>query len=194
MERPRHPVNLSRARGGTLPRARGATLAAALLLLGGCDWLPRLPTLPALPGADLFDSPRVMRGQAIDQEDLNQITVGVTTRNDVAALLGTPTATGTFDDENWYYISAVTRQRPGRQLAVYDQQVVAISFDQRDTVRAVRRLTQEDARPVQVVQRETPSPGNERTILQQLFSNLGRLGPGVGNIGQQSGPGAPAPR
>lgn len=184
MERPRHPVNL--------PRARGAALAAALLLLGGCDWLPSLPTLPALPGTDVFDSPRVMRGQAIDQEDLNQITVGVTSRNDVAALLGTPTASGTFDDENWYYISAITRQRPGRQLAVEDQQVVAISFDPRGTVREVRRLTQADSRPVQVVQRETPSPGNERTILQQLFSNLGRLGPGVGGL-QTQGPGAPAP-
>lgn len=97
MECPRHPVNILRARGALL---------AALLALGGCSWMP---SLPALPGTDLFDSPRVLRGQRVDAEDLQQITVGVSTRNDVSALLGSPTSTGTFDDENWYYISSVTQ-------------------------------------------------------------------------------------
>jgi hypothetical protein len=38
------------------------------------------------------------------------------------------------------------------------------------------------------VRRITPSPGNERTLLQQLFGNIGRVGPGIGNQ-PQTGPG-----
>jgi outer membrane protein assembly factor BamE (lipoprotein component of BamABCDE complex) len=182
MERLRHPVNVS--------RLRGAVLAASLMALGGCSWLP---SMPSLPGTDLFDSPRVMRGHAVDQEDLSQITVGVSSRNDVAALLGSPTATGTFDDDRWYYISAVTRQRPGRALAIDDQQVVEIRFDPRGTVTQVQRLGPDAGRQVNFVQRETTSPGTERTLLQQLFGNLGRLGPGLGAGQQQGGPGAPSP-
>lgn len=179
MERLRHRVNMSRGR---------AALAAAAFALGGCSYLP---TMPSLPGLDAFESPRQLRGHAVDPELMSQINVGVSTRDDVAALLGSPTATGTFEDDNWFYISSVTRQRPGRALAVEDQQVVMVRFDAGGIVREVRRLGRDDGRDVRVVQRETPSPGTERTLMQQLFGNLGRLGPGIG--AQPQGPGALAP-
>jgi outer membrane protein assembly factor BamE (lipoprotein component of BamABCDE complex) len=87
----------------------------------------------------------------------------------------------------------VTRQRPGRTLSIEEQGVVVVRFDPRGTVQEVRRVGQEDGQNVRFVQRETPSPGNERTLLQQLFGNIGRLGPGLGAGQQQTGPGAPGP-
>jgi len=39
----------------------------------------------------------------------------------------------------------------------------------------VKRLNQEDALPVTVVARTTPSPGTEASFLQQLFGNIGRF-------------------
>jgi outer membrane protein assembly factor BamE (lipoprotein component of BamABCDE complex) len=181
MERPSHMVNAS-DRSRRLARARRALAGAVLLGLGACSWMPDVP------GSGLFASPRTIRGNMVEQEELSQVTVGVSTRDDVQALLGSPSATGTFDDNEWYYIGGVTRQRPARQLALEDQQVVAIRFDGRGTVQEVRRLGQQDARDVQVVERVTPSPGNERTLLQQLFGNIGRLGPGLSNQ-NPTGPG-----
>ena len=170
-------------------RTRRLALAgAALLGLGACSYLP---SMPALPGSDLFAAPRQIRGHLVEEEELRQITVGVSSRTDVQALLGSPSATGTFDDNDWFYISGITRQRPGRQLALENQQVVQIRFDPRGTVQQVRRLGAEDGRDVRVVERTTPSPGNERTLLQQLFGNIGRIGPGLG--ADQAGPGAPSP-
>jgi outer membrane protein assembly factor BamE (lipoprotein component of BamABCDE complex) len=148
--------------------------------------------MPALPGTDVFNSPRQIRGHQVDDEDLRQITAGVSTRSDVTALLGSPTATGTFDDSEWYYISGVTRQRPARTLTLEDQSVVVVRFDPRGTVQEVRRVTREEGQDVRFVQRETPSPGTERTLLQQLFGNIGRLGPGLGNQ-PTGGPGSPTP-
>jgi outer membrane protein assembly factor BamE (lipoprotein component of BamABCDE complex) len=59
--------------------------------------------------------------------------------------------------------------------------VVAISFNRQGVVSGVRELTAADGRDVAVVRRETPVPGNERTLLQALFGNLGRPGvPGTG--------------
>jgi outer membrane protein assembly factor BamE (lipoprotein component of BamABCDE complex) len=183
MERHRHPVNVSRRPA----RGFGATLGLmALLATGGCAWMP------SVPGASLFESPRTIRGHQLDDETLAQITPGVSSRNDVESLLGSPSVTGTFDDSAWYYISGVTRQRPGRTLALEDQRVVAILFDGSGTVREVKRLGQDDARDVRVVSRVTPSPGNDRTLLQQLFGNLGRLGPGLG-AGANTSVGAPSP-
>ena len=144
--------------------ARLATLALAALL-GGCGWI-----------TERIGPDPVERGNRVDPERLGQITPGVQTRNDVEALLGSPTARGTFDEDNWYYISARTRTQPGRYLEVEDRRVVAISFNRDGVVSGVRELTQADGRDVSFVNRETPSPGNERSMLQALFGNIGRPG------------------
>ncbi|WP_240790983.1 outer membrane protein assembly factor BamE [Roseomonas sp. AR75] len=169
--------------------ARGALLAVALLGLAGCSYLPTA-AVQGVPGAGLFDSPRQFRGHAVTDEQLGQIVPGVTTRDDVEALLGSPSSSATFDPSEWYYISAITHQRPGRTLGIVQQDVVVVAFDGTGTVRQVRKLGLEDGREVQMVDRVTPSPGNERSMMQQLFGNIGR----VGMTGQQQqGPGAASP-
>jgi outer membrane protein assembly factor BamE (lipoprotein component of BamABCDE complex) len=166
---------------------RGLALAAALML-GGCAWLP---DMPPLPGTDLFDTPRSLRGNLVEDDQMQQFVVGVSSRNDVLALLGSPSATSTFDDSEWFYIGGVTRQRPGRLLGIEEQRVVILRFDQRGTLREIRRLGMEDGREIAAVSRTTPSPGTERSFLQQLFGNIGRVGPG-GIGGQSYRPGAPS--
>ena len=180
MERHRHPVNVSRR------PARTATALAVLLATAGCSYLP------SVPGLGLFESPRTIRGHQVDDETLAQITPGVSSRADVETLIGSPSVTGTFDDGTWYYISGVTRQRPAQTLALEEQRVVAISFNGSGTVSEVRRIGEEETRDVRFVSRTTPSPGTERTLLQQLFGNLGRLGPGIGSQNNTT-VGAPGP-
>lgn len=136
-----------------------------VLALGGCAWLnERIGPDP------------VARGNRVDPERLSQITPGVQTRADVEALLGSPSARGTFDDDNWYYISARSRLAPGRYLEIGDRRIVAISFNRDGVVSGIRELTDADGREVRMVSRETPVPGNERTLLQALFGNIGRPG------------------
>ena len=48
------------------------------------------------------------QGHIRDAEVLAQIEPGQQTREEVARLLGTPSAVGTFDDRRWYYISRRT--------------------------------------------------------------------------------------
>lgn len=157
------PAAASRRPGGALAAAMrtGGAAALSLLLVAGCSF---------------FEAPPVQRGNRVDPEDLAQITPGVQTRQDVQALLGSPSARSTFDDREWYYISSVTRQRPGRQLALSGQRVVAIRFDGSGKVSEIRELGPADQRQVTFVRRETPVPGNERTLLQELFGNIGRFG------------------
>jgi outer membrane protein assembly factor BamE (lipoprotein component of BamABCDE complex) len=158
-----------------LPRRSGAALLALVLL--------------ATAGCSFFEARPVQRGNRIDPEDLGQITPGVQTRQDVQALLGSPSARSTFDEREWYYISSVTRQRPGRRLALSEQRVVAISFDAGGKVAAIRELTAADQQQVAFVERETPVPGNERTLLQDLFGNIGRFGGPANTDRNMPGPG-----
>ena len=175
MVRPSRPVNAPPHRPHA---ARGAALLLAALL--------------ALPGCSFFQAPTVQRGNRVTEEQLKEITPGVQTRQDVQALLGSPTQASTFGDSTWYYISARTRQRPARALSLTDQQTVVISFDAKGVVQGIRRVGEEDMRTVPVVSRETPTPGNDRTLLQALFGNVGRFGPGASSLpgGASQAPGA----
>lgn len=158
--------------------SRCAPLLLLLLALSGCGWV-----------TDVLGPAPVQRGNRVDPEKLAQITPGVQTRSDVEALLGSPSARGTFDEDNWYYISAQTRTAPGRYLMVEDRRVVAIAFNNQGVVSSIRELTEADGRPVRAVSRETPVPGNDRNLLQSLFGNLGRPGLGGGGAGNPANAG-----
>ncbi len=176
MDRPSRPVNAPQAHP-IFTGLRRAALALPLLL-GACSYI---------------DAPAIVRGHRVTDDQLREITPGVQSRADVQTLLGSPTASSTFDDSSWYYISAETRLRPGMRQALTDQRVVAIDFDESGKVRQIRELGEADARPVTIVSRETPVPGNERTLLQALFGNVGRIGPGASTLGgaAATNPGSP---
>lgn len=181
MDRPSRPVNAPRRRSRLAGLRPGRALALPLALA----------LLAALPGCSFFQAPVVQRGHRVPEDQLGEVVPGVQTKQDVQALLGSPTQTSTFGDNVWYYISSKTRQRPGRALAVMDQEVVVINFDAQGVVQEVRRVGEDQGRPVQMVSRETPVPGNDRTLLQALFGNIGSFGPGAASMpgGPQQTPG-----
>ncbi|WP_338662973.1 outer membrane protein assembly factor BamE [Pararoseomonas sp. SCSIO 73927] len=149
----------------TRRRPGRAALALAVLLaapLGGCS---------------VFGSPDELRGNRADPELLRDITPGVSSKADITALLGSPSATSTFDGSEWYYISATTRLRPARTPGLDNQRVVVVRFNERDIVQAVEQKGERDMRDIAMSERTTPVPGNERSLLQALFGNIGRFGP-----------------
>jgi outer membrane protein assembly factor BamE (lipoprotein component of BamABCDE complex) len=70
--------------------------------------------------------------------------------------------------------------------------VVVLSFNDQGVLQDVKRVVQDDAVPITVVARTTPSPGTEASFLQQLFGNIGRFNAFGPTPGGPSG-GAPAP-
>jgi outer membrane protein assembly factor BamE (lipoprotein component of BamABCDE complex) len=169
-------------RNARLVNTHALVLVAGALGLGACAYMPPLPERPR----NVFSAPVTNRGHAVTDDQLQQINPGVTTRADVQALLGSPSHAATFSDDSWYYISSVTRIRPGQSLSVRDRRVVVVNFDNRGTVSELRQLGDSDMRSVAFATRETPTPGTERSLLQTLFGNVGRVGP---TVPQQQTPG-----
>ncbi len=115
------------------------------------------------------------RGHVPDAEALANLQPGQSNRTDVSEALGTPSAKGTFDDETWYYISERTETVAFLNPKVVEREIVAITFDQSDRVADIFTYTEADGKPVRLVSRVTPTAGNELTLIQQLFGNLGRF-------------------
>ncbi len=145
----------------------GTVLAASPLMSSGCALFSPIPT---------------ERGQMVEKEDYDKLVPGTTTRADVTALLGSPTARATFDDNTWYYIGEVTAPVPLARPKIDHQQVLVLNFDGNGTLRSLRRLDQSNAHDVAMVSRVTPSPGSEASFMQQLIGNVGRYNP-LGAVG-----------
>ena len=144
----------------------------------------RLPALlllllAALPACSVIETPRTQRGNKIDPDQLKELVIGTSTKADASSLLGSPTARATFDDNQWIYISELTRTRVGRTPGVIGQHVTVLAFDQAGVLRGVKQLDQDAARDVSVVSRATPSPGSEASFMQQLLGNVGKFSPGA---------------
>ncbi len=139
----------------------------------------------ALTAAATACSPRVdTRGNVPDAEMVAQIKPGLHTRNEVAGMLGTPSSLATFDQKTWYYISKKTETTAFFDPKVVEQQVVAVKFDDTGTVAQVDRLGLEDARDVQISDRESPTRGKELGLFEQLYKTLLR---GRGDTGANEG-------
>jgi outer membrane protein assembly factor BamE (lipoprotein component of BamABCDE complex) len=150
-------------------------MLACCLLLSSCGWL--------LP-------PPQLRGNKVDPESMKELTPGTSTKADVSAIIGSPTARDTFDDNTWLYISEVTQQRIGRTLGELNQDVVVLNFDDKGVLKTIDKLNQGDSLPVAVIARTTASPGTEASFMQQLLGNIGRFSPtGASGVGTASGGG-----
>jgi outer membrane protein assembly factor BamE (lipoprotein component of BamABCDE complex) len=150
----------------TLARLHQFALVAAFAAgLGGC----------ALP--DFISYPPQVRGNKVDETALAQLVPGTSTRQDATAALGSPTAHATFDDNTWIYISEVTKPIIGGFQGVQDQHVIVLTFNQAGVLTGIQKKNYDDAMPVSVVARTTPSPGTEASWLQQLLGNVGRFSP-----------------
>jgi outer membrane protein assembly factor BamE (lipoprotein component of BamABCDE complex) len=153
-----------------------------------------LLSLCLLGGCGLLAPPPQPRGDRINRDELSRLVPGKTTQADAAALLGSPTAKGTFDQNTWIYISEMTRPVIGGTNAVLAQHVVQLRFNDRGVLEKVDDLTKANALPAPMVARTTPSPGTEATFLQQLFGNVGRYNPGFGGAAGGPSVGAPVAR
>jgi outer membrane protein assembly factor BamE (lipoprotein component of BamABCDE complex) len=151
-----------------------------------------LVTCLVLGGCSFFEAKPQLRGNHVDADQLKELVPGTTTRADVTALIGSPTARATFDDNTWLYVSEVTRRRIARTDGVLSQKVVVLSFNDQGVLQDVKQVNQDEAVPVSIVARSTPSPGTEASFLQQLFGNIGRFNAIGPNPTAPSG-GAPAP-
>ena len=139
----------------------------------------------------LLAPPPQVRGNHVDADQLKQLTPGTSTRADATALLGSPTARATFDDNTWLYISERTRPQIGATQAVVSQEVVVLTFNEQGVLQNVDTKGESDSLPTTVVARTTPSPGTEASFMQQLFGNIGRFSAAPTPTGPSGG--APAP-
>lgn len=111
-------------------------------------------------------------GHLFTDVDLQQIQPGMS-QDQVRLTLGTPDTTGTIDGDVFYYISSKRKTLPAGKPKVIDRKVVAVYFDQNQTVQEVAHYGLQDGRIINFVDGETPTYGKKLTAIEQLIGNIG---------------------
>ncbi len=121
-------------------------------------------------------SPQIsVHGNTPEPARLAEIVPGTHTRQDVELILGSPSTVSLFGEETWHYIGDQQTTLAFLKPEVIDRSVVSVRFDPTGTVESVDVFGKERGREVQVVERETPTRGNEMTIIEQFIGNIGRF-------------------
>ena len=126
-----------------------------------------------------------IHGNFVDADRLEQVHEGISRKADVADLLGTPTATGTFDPNVWYYLGQRTEKVAFYPPEVVDRQILVMRFGANDMLQKVEKLDASAGQEISFVARSTPTAGKDLSFLEQMLGNVGRFS---GNK-KESGPG-----
>ncbi|HBN23210.1 MAG TPA: outer membrane protein assembly factor BamE [Holosporales bacterium] len=120
-------------------------------------------------------SPRVdYRGKAPEVRDLTQIQAGVHTSHDVLAAIGSPTFESTYGPKTWFYIHKKTETTSFFKPNIIEKNTIAITFNDKGVVERLEDMDPE-MQEIDPITHTTPTVGADRTMLQQVFSNFGRV-------------------
>jgi outer membrane protein assembly factor BamE (lipoprotein component of BamABCDE complex) len=108
-------------------------------------------------------------GNKPDPDKLAQIQPGVQNKAQVETLLGSPSSVGAFEDDTWYYISQVGERNWFFPEEAVERDVVEINFDDSGIVSGIKGYDIDDGKDVELVDRVTPTQGQELTFLQQMW-------------------------
>ena len=117
------------------------------------------------------------RGNLVENFRMEEVTPGVSTRNNVLKSLGSPTTIAPFDDNVWYYIGQKMEKKGIFDPEVVDEKVVRVSFNDKGILQTIEEIDS-DRVTVPTVRRKTPTGGNDVTIAEQLLGNVGRFNKG----------------
>lgn len=122
-------------------------------------------------GGNVF-SETTQHGYVVTPTALEQVPIG-SSRDQVLIALGSPSTTGNYGNEVFYYVSQ-TRYRAAAFMPdkVVDQRVVAVYFDARGNVERIANYGLQDGKVFDFISRTTPTGGGDSNFLQQVLAGV----------------------
>lgn len=131
-----------------------------------------------------------IQGYLVDETLVSAVQPGVDNKESVQNTLGRPTFTGTFDQNDWYYVSRQTKNYAFNHPRVSQQTVLHVRFDPAGNVASVERKGMEQIVSIDPMSDKTPTLGRNTSIWDELFGNIGAVGAG-GMSAPAGGPNSP---
>jgi outer membrane protein assembly factor BamE (lipoprotein component of BamABCDE complex) len=151
--------------GGTRRRLILATIIVAAAGASGCAGVGGIGST-------------TQHGYVISEIAVEQVPIG-SSKDQVLIALGSPSTTGNFGGEAFYYISQ-TRHQPVAFMPekVVDQRVLAVYFNDNDEVTRIADYGLKDGKVFDFVSRTTPTQAKDESFLKQVLGGVLGIGSG----------------
>lgn len=113
-------------------------------------------------------------GYLLDENQSLAPSIGVDTKQTIMSKYGSPTQSGTFDNNSWYYMSETQKRVAFYKDRTTSRKIVAIEFDANGTVKDVREYGLKDGKVFAYNKDITPTRGKDVKFLEQVFGSIGR--------------------
>ena len=128
------------------------------------------------------------QGYIADEALITAVQPGVDNKDSVQTTLGRPTFVGQFNPNDWYYVSRRTKNLAFKMPQANTQTILRVRFDEAGNVVAVDRRGMEQVASIDPSSEETPTLGRKRSLLEELFGNVGAVGAAGKDAGSADNP------
>ena len=115
-----------------------------------------------------------LQGYLVDETLVSAVQPGVDNKDSVQNTLGRPTFTGTFDQNDWYYVSRRTKNFAFNHPRVNQQTVLHVRFDPAGNVASVERKGMEQIVSIDPMSDKTPTLGRRTQHLGRIVRQYRR--------------------
>jgi len=169
LDNAKQTINWSRIRVKLMNSKSGAGAQKVTNMLGIRPLLGAVGLVALLTMSGCTTQQVLIHGAVINEDQIDLVPVG-SSREQVLLSLGTPSTTGNFDNEVFYYISQNKTKRFAFQKGtITDQRIFAVYFDEVQQVSQLANYGLQDEKVFDFISRTTPTGGKDRTFLGQLL-------------------------
>lgn len=112
------------------------------------------------------------QGQILLPSRVAQLQPNVSTKDDVQALLGTPSLRGTMNDQRWYYLTATTQSRVLQAPELLNRTVMVLDFNPSGTLTGITQRAEADGKAIVPDAATTRTEGQSLGILDQAVETF----------------------
>ena len=116
-------------------------------------------------------------GYVPTDSELLELVEGVDSKATVDDLIGPPSSAGLLAGGDYYYVRSRIKTWGMFRPEVVERQILAISFDETDTIENIERFSLQDGNVVALSRRVTDSSVVGNGFWRQILSNFGNFNP-----------------
>jgi len=118
----------------------------------------------------------VHNGNMPASEKIAQINKGQT-REQVAQILGSPSAVSSFDGKTWIYMSSTLKKVAFCKPEEIKRDILTVSFDNSGKVNKILKYDRQDGQAIKADNTQTPVVGHEIGFFEKYFGGVGAYMP-----------------
>lgn len=115
-------------------------------------------------------------GYLFDLSDYQLVQEGVTSKERVLKIMGSPTLISNLDeDETWIYFSEKVERTLFFIPDIKERTILTLKFDRSETVKSVERFDLSDEKKMKFLKQHTEVNSNKIGFFKSIFSNVGQV-------------------